>query len=97
MRRGEKEELLYLDIEVPEGDVLPLLDNAYVTGAGEASTQVRMAMPDGKKRILKPAMETEVRKLRRKRADEKAHRLFSGNVRHLSQAADRKGVGWEKR
>ena len=87
MRRGEKEELLYLDIEVPEGDVLPLLDNAYVTGAGEASTQVRMAMLDGYKRLLKPAMETEVRMLTRQRADDEAIRVFAGNVRQLLLAA----------
>ncbi|MEC3880950.1 Tex family protein [Parapedobacter sp. 10938] len=87
MRRGEKEELLYLDIEVPETDVLPLLDNAYVKGAGEASTQVRMAMLDGYKRLLKPAMETEVRMLTRQRADEEAIRVFAGNVRQLLLAA----------
>src|SRR5690606_21216248 len=87
MRRGEKEELLYLDIEVPEGDVLPLLDSAYVTGSGEASTQVRMAMLDGYKRLLKPAMETEVRMFTRQRADDEAIRVFAGNVRQLLLAA----------
>lgn len=87
MRRGEKEELLYLDIEVPESEVLPLLDNAYVKGAGEASTQVRMAMLDGYKRLLKPAMETEVRMLTRQRADDEAIRVFAGNVRQLLLAA----------
>lgn len=87
MRRGEKEELLYLNIEVPEGDILPLLDNAYVKGAGEASTQVRMAMLDGYKRLLKPAMETEVRMLTRQRADDEAIRVFAGNVRQLLLAA----------
>ncbi len=87
MRRGEKEELLYLDIEVPEGDILPLLDNAYVKGAGEASTQVRMAMLDGYKRLLKPAMETEVRMLTRQCADDEAIRVFTGNVRQLLLAA----------
>src|SRR5690606_29156143 len=87
MRRGEKEELLYLDVEVPETEVLPLLDNAYVTGAGEASTQVRMAMLDGYKRLLKPAMETEARVLTRQRADDEAIRVFAGNVRQLLLAA----------
>ncbi len=87
MRRGEKEELLYLDIEVPESEVLPLLDNAYVKGVGEASTQVRMAMLDGYKRLLKPAMETEVRMLTRQRADDEAIRVFAGNVRQLLLAA----------
>ena len=87
MRRGEKEELLYLDIDVPENEVLPLLDNAYVNGAGEASAQVRMAMIDGYKRLLKPAMETEVRMQTRQRADDEAILVFAGNVRQLLLAA----------
>ncbi|MGK6353010.1 Tex family protein [Parapedobacter sp. DT-150] len=87
MRRGEKEELLYLDIDVPEGEVLPLLDHAYVKGADEASTQVRMAMLDGYKRLLKPSMETELRMLTRQRADEEAIRVFAENARQLLLAA----------
>lgn len=87
MRRGEKEEMLYLDMEVPESEVLPLLDNAYIKGSGEASTQVRIAMLDGYKRLLKPAMETEVRMLTRQRADEEAIRVFAENVRQLLLAA----------
>lgn len=87
MRRGEKEELLYLDIEVPESDILPVLDNACVKSAGEAGTQVRMALIDGYKRLLKPAMETEMRVLTRQRADEEAIRVFGQNVRQLLLAA----------
>lgn len=87
MRRGEKEELLYLDIEVPEGEVIPILDNAYVKSAGEASTQIRMAILDGYKRLLKPSMETEIRMLTRQRADEEAIRVFAENVRQLLLAA----------
>ncbi|PPK99701.1 Tex family protein [Parapedobacter indicus] len=87
MRRGEKEEMLYLDIDIPENEVLPLLDNAYIKGAGEASAQVRIAMLDGYKRLLKPAMETEVRMLTRQRADDEAIRVFAENVRQLLLAA----------
>lgn len=87
MRRGEKEELLYLDIVVEESDILPQLDHAYVHGAGEAATQVRMALLDGYKRLLRPAMETEVRVLTRQRADEEAIRVFAENARQLLLAA----------
>src|SRR5690606_30668782 len=66
-----------------ENEVLPLLDNAYIKGAGEASAQVRIAMLDGYKRLLKPAMETEVRMLTRQRADDEAIRVFAENVRQL--------------
>lgn len=87
MRRGEKEEFLYLDIEVEESAILPTLDHQYVKGSGPASTQVRMAMLDGYKRLLKPAMETEVRVLTRQRADEEAIRVFAENARQLLLAA----------
>lgn len=87
MRRGEKEEMLYLDVSVEESDILPLLDHAYVHGAGEAATQVRMAMLDGYKRLLRPAMETEVRVVTRQRADDEAIRVFTENARQLLLAA----------
>ncbi|MBK1441718.1 RNA-binding transcriptional accessory protein [Parapedobacter sp. ISTM3] len=87
MRRGEKEEMLYLDIEISENEVLPILDNAYIKGSGPASAQVRMAMLDGYKRLLKPSMETEVRMLTRQQADEEAIRVFAENARQLLLAA----------
>lgn len=87
MRRGEKEEMLYLDIEVPEEAILPLLDVTFIKGSNAASSQVRLAMLDGYKRLLKPAMETEVRLLTRQRADEEAIRVFSENARQLLLAA----------
>lgn len=87
MRRGEKEEMLYLDIEVPEEDVLPILDHKFIKGSLTSSTQVRLAMLDGYKRLLKPAMETEVRLVTRQKADEEAIRVFAENARQLLLAA----------
>lgn len=87
MRRGEKEEMLYLDIEVPEEAILPLLDVTFIKGSNAASAQVRLAMLDGYKRLLKPAMETEVRLLTRQRADDEAIRVFAENARQLLLAA----------
>ncbi len=87
IRRGEKEEMLYLDIDVEDTDVLPILDNTFVKGAGEASAQVRIALLDGYKRLLKPSMETEIRMLTRQRADEEAIRVFAENARQLLLAA----------
>lgn len=87
MRRGEKEEMLYLDIDVPETEIFPLLDYAYIKGAGNASTHVRLAIMDGYKRLLKPSMETEIRLLTRQRADDEAIRVFAENARQLLLAA----------
>lgn len=87
MRRGEKEELLYLDIEVAEEEVVPAIDTLYIKAANPAATQVRMALLDSYKRLLKPSMETEIRVLTRQRADEEAIKVFADNVRQLLLAA----------
>jgi len=87
MRRGEKEELLYLDIQVEEESVLPLIENLYLKAKNEASKQVELAIIDGYKRLLKPSMETEVRVLTRQKADEEAIKVFADNVRQLLLAA----------
>ncbi|MVZ66920.1 S1 RNA-binding domain-containing protein [Sphingobacterium sp. DK4209] len=87
MRRGEKEELLYLDIEVAEDQVLPGIAKQFVKGNNEAAKQVELAMIDGYKRLLKPSMETEIRVLTRQKADEEAIKVFADNVRQLLLAA----------
>ena len=87
MRRGEKEEMLYLDIAVDEESVLSSLEKIYVRAANEAAAHVQIALQDSYKRLLKPSMETEVRVLTRQKADEEAIRVFADNVRQLLLAA----------
>lgn len=87
MRRGEKEEMLYLDIEVDEDLVIPKIEAKYIKGNNEASKQVELAIYDGYKRLLRPSMETEVRVLTRQRADNEAIKVFADNVRQLLLAA----------
>lgn len=87
MRRGEKEEMLYLDVAVDEESVLSSLEKIYVRAANEAAVQVQIALQDSYKRLLKPSMETEVRVLTRQKADEEAIRVFADNVRQLLLAA----------
>src|SRR5690606_11325292 len=87
MRRGEKEERLYLDIAVDEESVPSSLEQIYVRAANEAAAQEHIAWQDSYKRLLKPSMETEVRVLTRQKADEEAIRVFADNVRQLLLAA----------
>src|SRR5690606_27139682 len=87
MRRGEKEELLYLDIDVAETDMVPGIEKLYIKGNNDASKQVSLALSDSYKRLLKPSMETEIRGLTRQKADEEAIKVFADNVRQLLLAA----------
>jgi len=87
LRRAEKEEILYLDLMPPEEEAIAMLDQAFITGNNDAANEVRIAIADGYKRLLKPSMETEVRLLTKKKADEEAIRVFAENARQLLLAA----------
>jgi len=83
MRRGEKEEILWLDIKPAEEEAIDLLEKAFVIGNNPSADQVKQAIADGYKRLLKPSMETEVRLFTKKKADEEAIRVFAENARQL--------------
>ncbi|MFD2597425.1 Tex family protein [Sphingobacterium corticis] len=87
MRRGEKEELLYLDITVEDEAVIPSIEKRYVKSGGAAAQHMELAIQDSYKRLLKPSMETEMRVLTRQKADEEAIRVFAENARQLLLAA----------
>jgi len=87
MRRGEKEEILYLDVMPPEEEAIEVLEKAFITGHNAAADQVKLAITDGYKRLLRPSMETEVRLLTKKKADEEAIRVFAKNAKQLLLAA----------
>ena len=87
IRRGEAEGFLMMRIAVPEESVLPELEPMFVTGRGPAAEQVRLAVQDGYKRLLGPAIEVEMRLKTKKRADTEAIRVFAENLRELLLAA----------
>jgi uncharacterized protein len=87
MRRGEKEEILFLDVLPPEDEAIDQLEKAFITGNNAAADQVKQAITDGYKRLLRPSMETEVRLITKKKADEEAIRVFAENARQLLLAA----------
>lgn len=87
MRRGEKEEILWLDIKPVEEEAIALLEDAFVIGNNPSADHVKQAITDGYKRLLKPSMETEVRLFTKKQADEEAIRVFAENARQLLLSA----------
>ena len=87
MRRGEKEMILSLDIAPDPDKALDLLEKHIIQSSNACSKQVRDAVADSYKRLLKPSMETEFRLLSKTKADEEAIRVFSENLRQLLLAA----------
>ncbi|MEX0883361.1 MAG: Tex family protein [Cyclobacteriaceae bacterium] len=87
MRRGEKELFLMLDTLPEELDALSLIEKAALTGNNTCTGQVKLAIKDGYKRLLKPSMETEVRLYSKAKADEDAIKVFAENLRQLLLAS----------
>ena len=85
--RGEKEAFLFMRIEVPLERITRIAVDTWITGSGACAEQVRLAVEDGCKRLLMPSMETEMRLLGKKRADETAIRVFAENLRELMLAS----------
>jgi uncharacterized protein len=87
MRRGEKELFLMMRITVEERAALAEVEPLFARGKSPAAEQVRLAVQDGFKRLLAPAMETEMRLETKKRADETAIKVFAENLRELLLAS----------
>lgn len=87
MRRGEEEGYLKLDVLPEDEGAITILQQLFIKGNNSASHQVDLALQDGYKRLLKPAMETELRAMTKQKADEEAIRVFAENVRQLLMAA----------
>ena len=83
MRRGEKEGFLMMDMAVDKDEAVQVIEQLFKKGNNDAAKQVSLAIEDSYKRLLKPSIETEMRLLTKKQADEKAIQVFAQNLREL--------------
>lgn len=87
MRRGEKEDVLILDIVIDDEVAHEQLKKQFITSRNECAEQVALAIEDGYKRLLQPGIEAEMRMLTKQMADEKAIQVFADNLRELLLAS----------
>ncbi len=83
MRRGEKEEVLYLAIQAPVDTILTGLRSRISKGKGVAVDFLERVAEDAYKRLISTAIEGELRLEARNRADEVAIKVFADNLRNL--------------
>jgi protein Tex len=83
MRRAEKEGFITLDIAPAEELSTQSLEKQFVKSSSLASEQVRMAVKDSYKRLIKPSIESEVRVESKLKADLEAIKVFSSNLKEL--------------
>lgn len=83
MRRGEKEGVLALDIFPPEEIVISALERQFIKTENESAEQIKLAITDGYKRLLRPSLETEIRMESKMKADDEAIKVFATNLKEL--------------
>lgn len=87
MLRGEQEGFLKLNVLPPDEPAVEILENQFITARNASADQVQLAIADGYKRLLRPAMETELRVAIKQKADVEAIKVFAENARQLLLAA----------
>jgi uncharacterized protein len=87
MRRGEKEDILILDLVVDTDEALSLIEKKIITSRGEAANQLKESIIDGYKRLLNPSIEAEMRLHTKQIAEEKSILVFADNLRELLLAS----------
>jgi uncharacterized protein len=83
MRRGEKEEVLYLSITAPTEQILAGLKSRLILRESIFSPLLERVAEDAYKRLIAPSIEVELRLESKDRADEAAIQVFARNLRDL--------------
>lgn len=87
IKRGESEGLLRTSISPDEASPMYHLERFFVKADNESSEQVKLAVKDAYKRLLKPSIETEFYALTKEKADMEAIRIFIANLQQLLLAS----------
>lgn len=83
MRRGEADGFLYFHIAPDEEQTLDILFHRVLKGNNTSTEQVKMALIDAYKRLMKFSIEIEFRNLSKEKADKDAIDVFVKNLRQL--------------
>lgn len=84
MNRGESEGVLKISLQAPDDRILSTIEKKVVKRFGSpAVPQLNEAIEDSYKRLIGPAVERELRKVKTEEAETQAISVFSENLRNL--------------
>lgn len=98
INRGEKEKVLNVKIEMPEENIIASLDKVIIKGESQFKLLLKEAIEDGFKRLIKPAIEREIRSQLTEKAEDGAITVFGQNLKQLLMQppiAGRNVLGWD--
>ena len=85
--KGVKEGMLRMEVDFDDDATLSALTDRYIKdGDSKLSSEVRAAVEDSYRRLIRPAVESEVVSTTRERADHHAIEVFRENARNLLMA-----------
>ena len=83
INRGEKEKVLSVKVEMPDENIIKALNKAVITKQSNFTQVIKDAVEDGYKRLIKPAIEREVRNSLTEKAEDGAIDVFGENLKQL--------------
>jgi len=83
MRRGEKEEVLRLSLQVPQAEILAGLKHRLIKGESVFKPWLESVAEDAYKRLIATSIEVELRLQAKDLADEAAIAIFAKNLKNL--------------
>jgi len=84
IQRGESEGALKVRLDLPDDDILDLMELSFLRGPRSAiRDQVEAAVADGYKRLLAPSLDRDLRATHTSAADDHAIQVFTANLRNL--------------
>ena len=98
INRGEKEKVLNVKIEMPEENIIASLDKVIIKSESQFKPLLKEAIEDGFKRLIKPAIEREIRSQLTEKAEDGAITVFGQNLKQLLMQppiAGRNVLGWD--
>lgn len=84
IQRGEAEGALKVRVQLPDDDILEVMELLFLRGPRTPlRDQVQEALDDGYKRLLAPSLERDLRSTQIEQADDHAIQIFTANLRNL--------------
>lgn len=98
INRAEKEKVISVKIEMPDDNIIMALDKSVIVGNTNFTEVLKEAIEDGYQRLIKPAIEREVRNTLTEKAEDGAITVFGQNLKQLLMQppiAGRTVLGWD--
>jgi uncharacterized protein len=84
IQRGEAEGALKVRLDLPDEDILDVMEICFLRGPRTPiRDQVQAALADGYKRLLAPSLDRDLRSTQTEQADDHGIQVFSANLRKL--------------